>query len=257
MAKLNLFPKRWILLRGLTRSSFHWLQFEQKFKNFFQCDEVLTPEVAGNGWLFEELSTTHLDEAVSQVRNQISVEPNPNEIGIFAISMGGMIAARWAQLFPEEVKKLVLVNSSFSSFSPFYHRLRPHNYPMILENFLFYNPENLEKSIMQTTSNCEEKWTPHIQKLIEFQQSHPVSLANFIRQLKMTSETDLKKRPAAQILILTSKADRLVNFKCSQAIAKRWSSAIEIHSTAGHDLPLDDPDWIFEKMSEHFQREQY
>lgn len=251
MKKSEDFPKAWVFLRGLTRASFHWLGFQNHFKENFQCEQVYTPELAGNGLLFEEVSNISIDLAVEQLRSQIDLKKN-QKLGLFTISMGGMIGARWAEMYPNEITHLVLTNTSFSSLSPFYHRLLPNNYVGITENFLFSNPQRMEEFIMKSTSNLEEKWRPCLEKLVQFQKTYPVSLSNFMRQLKMSGQAEFQAKPLAKTLILSSFADKLVSRKCSEAIAHFWNVEIESHPTAGHDLAFDDPDWIFEKISEHF-----
>lgn len=245
------FPGRWVFLRGLTRASFHWLDFQYQFKEKFQCEQVYTPELAGNGLLFEEESNVNIDLAVDQLRSQIDFKAN-QKLGLFTISMGSMIGTRWAEMYPEEISHLVITNSSFSSLSPFYHRLLPKNYPGIAANFLVSNPQRMEEFIMKSTSNNEEKWRPDFEKLVQFQKTYPVSLGNFMRQLKMSGQAEFKTKPQAKTLILSSLADQLVSPKCSEAIANFWNVEIESHPTAGHDLALDDPDWIFEQLSKHF-----
>ena len=246
----NDFPKRWVLIRGLTRGAFHWLNFADEFKKHFDLTEVFTPELAGNGALNEEISPSRIDQAVQQLRNQIPVEDQ--KTGLLSISMGGMIAARWAEMFPDEISHLVLINSSFASLSPFFQRLLPQNYSSLVDNFLFYDANKLEKFILRTTSNFEDKSVTHLEKLVQFQKNHPVSLSNFIRQLKISGTADCRAKPKAKTLILKSLKDRLVSHECSEAIAKKWNCAIETHPEAGHDLPLDDALWIFEKLQKNF-----
>lgn len=243
------FPENWIFLRGLTRASFHWLGFEQKFKQYFSLNQVLAPDLAGNGTLHDEVSNTDIDQAVEQIRAQIpeSILKSKN-LGLFTISMGGMIGTRWAEMYPEEISHLVLVNSSFSSLSPFYRRLRLQNYPQLISNFVTTSPEKMERFIMNTTSNFEEKWKPHFSDIVKFHESHPVSVANFVRQLKMAGRTDFKTKPPTDVLILTATHDRLVHSSCSHAIADCWKAQIEVHPTAGHDLPLDAPEWILDTV---------
>src|SRR5690554_4657129 len=55
--------------------------------------------------------------------------------------------------------------------------------------------------------------------------------------------------PAMPTLILTSLADRLVDWRCSQALAQHWQCPLVCHENAGHDLPLDDPDWSFSRST--------
>jgi pimeloyl-ACP methyl ester carboxylesterase len=248
----DVFPDTWIFLRGLTRSSFHWLGFEKKFKEHFRLEQVLTPDLAGNGVLYEEISNTNIDLAVEQIRSTIPENIlSTKKVGVFAISMGAMVGTRWAEMYPNEISHLILVNSSFSSLSPFYKRLQAKNYPRLIRNFIWATPEKIERFIMTTTSNFEEKWKPYFSEIVEFHKKHPVTLANFIRQLKMAGKANFFQKPRAQVLILASKNDRLVHYSCSQDIAKCWQAVkIEIHPTAGHDLPLDAPEWILEQTSD-------
>jgi predicted alpha/beta hydrolase family esterase len=44
--------------------------------------------------------------------------------------------------------------------------------------------------------------------------------------------------------MLASSADRLVDASCTLQLAERWGSAMALHPTAGHDLPLDDGPWV-------------
>lgn len=247
------FPTTWIFLRGLTRGAFHWLGFEQKFKQHFSLQQVFTPDLAGNGLLNKEMSNTDIDQAVEQIRSQIPEEIlKTKKLGLFTISMGGMIGTRWAEIYPEEVSHLILVNSSFSSLSPFYRRLRIHNYPQLISNFITTTPQKMEKFILSTTSNFEDKWKPHFTEIVQFHEGHPVSIANFIRQLKMAGQTNFYSKPQAEVLILTAANDRLVHTSCSQDIANCWKVDIEVHPTAGHDLPLDAPEWILETVHKKF-----
>lgn len=243
------FPDTWIFLRGLTRGAFHWLGFEKQFKDHFGLAQVFTPDLAGNGTLHDEVSNDDIDQAVHQVRSLIPEDIlKTRKVGLFTISMGGMVGARWAEMFPDEISHLVLVNSSFSSLSPFYRRLRIHNYPQVIKNFFFSTPRQMENFIMRTTSNFAEKWKPHFEEIVQFQQTHPISIANFVRQLKMAGKTDFRNKPEAKILVLAAAKDRLVHFTCSQDIANNWKLSLEVHPTAGHDLPLDAPEWVLQKV---------
>lgn len=254
MGSKSEFPDTWVFIRGLTRGAFHWLGFEKKFKAQFNLKNIFTPDLAGNGSLHTEISNTDIDQAVHQVRNLIcETNLKTQKIGLLTISMGGMIGTRWAEMFPDEVSHLVLINSSFASLSPFYRRLRISNYPKLLKTLIQTDAHQMEKFVMRTTSNFEEKWKPHFDDVVQFHQQHPVTAANFFRQLKMAGQTDFQNKPKAEILILTSKNDRLVHFACSQDIAKAWKATIEVHPTAGHDLPLDDSDWVFEMIQKNFK----
>jgi predicted alpha/beta hydrolase family esterase len=53
-----------------------------------------------------------------------------------------------------------------------------------------------------------------------------------------------RQAPGLPILLLASQHDKLVDSRCSQALAEAWGSLLMSHPDAGHDLPLDDPHWV-------------
>jgi pimeloyl-ACP methyl ester carboxylesterase len=54
------------------------------------------------------------------------------------------------------------------------------------------------------------------------------------------------------VLLLCSRGDRLVHPDCSRALARRWQCALAEHPDAGHDLALDDADWVVARIVQQF-----
>lgn len=241
----NCLPKNWILIRGLIRSQFHWGKFPDLLKTELNLDTVHLTELAGNGYRCNENTPELIDQAVLDLKSQI--QNLPTSYGLLGISLGGMIATRWAQLYPNEVNQLVLINSS-SSLSPFYKRLNPSVYADILKNIVLNDPTRIEKFILSQTSNFTENWLPILKDYIAFQKVHPVRIKNLLRQIQLTSQVNFNEIPKFKKIILCSKKDRLVSPDCSQNIADAWKCPIIYHPTAGHDLPLDDADWIIQQL---------
>ncbi len=245
------FPDHWVLIRGLTRGAFHWMGFEKTFKDFFNLRCVDVPDLPGNGILSHELSSTHLDEAVEQLRRKIEI--SDRQMGLLSISMGGMIATRWAEMYPQEISHIVLMNSSFGTLNPFYQRLMPNNYFSIAKNFLNYDAEKLETFVLSATSNSPTIWKSKLASVVEFQKKNPTTLRNFVRQLRLSMRADGTAAPPSKNLILGSVQDRLVNVNCSKKIAAEWNCKSAYHPTAGHDLSLDDPQWILDSIQKNFR----
>jgi homoserine acetyltransferase len=191
------------------------------------------------------LTPVKIDEAVQQLRSQLP--SNLKSFGLLGISLGGMLATHWAQLYPSEIQQLVLINSS-SRLSSFNKRLLPKNYVSILKVLASSNEAQAEEFILSTTSNFNEKWQPHLQDNIAYLKKHPIRSENFVRQLVLSTQANFKNIPECKKLILCSKADRLVHYSCSEDIAKAWNCDIRYHEGAGHDLPLDDSPWIIEQI---------
>lgn len=244
MTSLTTLPKRWILIRGLTRSHFHWFNFKAEFQSQMNPETLDFPELPGNGYLSQLNSPKDLSSCVAELKKQI--QPIHEPVGLIGISMGGMIATQWALEFPQEIKHLVLINSSFS-LSPFYQRLMPRNYWSILKCLIHLNNQKIEEFILSTTCNTS-LWKKVLKDCADFQAAHPIQLKNFIQQLRMTKHSQFTQKPNCKVQVLTSKYDRLVSFKCSEKIAAQWQVPLNTHPTAGHDLPMDDCSWIIDTI---------
>ena len=89
--------------------------------------------------------------------------------------------------------------------------------------------------------------------------SAPVSRRNALRQLWAAARfTAATAKPQCPLLILSSRADRLVDPACSAKLAAAWGAVHREHAWAGHDLPHDDSAWTGEQVRvwlEHMQQE--
>jgi len=234
--------EKWILIRGLTRGAFHWFDFPEKLSSALQ-KPVLTLDIPGNGELSQQKFPDSLDDCVEFLRQQI---PNRSKINLLGISLGGMIATKWATLYPDEIQNLVLISSSFSN-SAFYERLRPQNYGSIAKLMLRSNPEQIEEFILSATSNSDH-WKNRLQSNIHFHKKYPIQFQNLIKQLWVASQAQIPPKPIEKCTVLIGQGDRFVHPRCSLEIAKKWNISPQIHPTAGHDLPLDAPEWIIEQI---------
>jgi hypothetical protein len=74
---------------------------------------------------------------------------------------------------------------------------------------------------------------------------------NTIRQLLAAASFKVADfRPSIPIQILGASMDRMVSVECSIKISKTWNLPLELHPTGGHDLTVDDPEWVALKIKE-------
>lgn len=235
-----------VLIRGLVREARHWGIFPDILQKQFPSTNILTPDIPGNGWLHDITSPKTISGMTEALRRQIPVR---NQLKLIALSMGGMIAIDWMTRYPEEIHSAVLVNTSARPFSPFYHRLRWAIYPKMLK-MIFRSPRKKEADILALTSNRHG----YDRELLEFwqqwQQQYPVSTASAINQFCAAAKFFATTKPRQPILIVTSKADRLVDYRCSLGLRYNWKTDYVQHDTAGHDLPLDEPKWLADTIGQ-------
>jgi len=236
----------WILLRGLTREQSHWGRFPRMLEEAFPGQQFHLVDLPGTGVHFKDASPDSIAAIREKVRHSVGHIPAP--YSLLALSMGGMVALDWAQHVPEgEIQNLVLINTS-SGFSPPWHRMRPGAWPRIVRLLARRELFDREADILRLTSN-QPVSLDTMKHWYSIQRQRPVTLRNAYAQMKAaTSFKPLPRRPLPDALLLASRRDCIVHWRCSEALEQRWQWTLKVHPSAGHDLPQDDPKWIIRQI---------
>lgn len=243
--------QHWIFLRGLARESGHWGDFLHRFERAMPGTTVEALDLPGTGERFAETSPLELSDYVEALR---AGRPR-KKVNLFALSLGAMVGLEWMRLHPEEVDRAVLVNTSLKTINPVLRRLSPSAYAQVLGIFLDANLRSREERILKLTSARTDWDAAEIDVRAQLQERHPVSRKNALRQiLSATRSSEIGVRPEQPVLLLNSLGDRLVHPDCSRLISERWKAPLRRHAWAGHDLPLDDPDWTIRCVAEWLDR---
>jgi pimeloyl-ACP methyl ester carboxylesterase len=244
----------WILLRGLTRESGHWGSFAQQFAQAVPQAHVLALDLPGNGSFYVQRSPLSVQAMVAHCRAELSRRHIAPPYGVLAMSLGAMVAVGWSQRYPQEVAAQVLINTSMRPFSAFYQRLRPANYGALLKLIVLgASPQEWEHTVLRLTSHTAD--TAVLPAWLAIRRERPVSRANAFRQLLAAARfTASGNRPLVPTLLLASAHDRLVAVQCSEALARHWQCPLQLHPSAGHDLPLDDGPWVAQQVRQWLSR---
>jgi pimeloyl-ACP methyl ester carboxylesterase len=250
--------RTWVLLRGLARESRHWGAFPTVLDRHLPVgDVVVAPDLPGNGRLWREASSWSVEGSVAAVRAQLQAQGFRPPYVLVALSLGGMVALEWAAQARDELEACILINTSVASLSPFWQRMQPRCYPIVLRSLLPGRVAERERAVYAMTS-ARPLDAGVIDRWVDYAESQPVSPANALRQLVAAARYRASGPLRVPALVLASQGDRLVSPECSRAIARAWRLPLREHPTAGHDLPLDDPGWVVEQVArwwpEHFVR---
>ncbi|MGF6964716.1 pimeloyl-ACP methyl ester carboxylesterase [Paraburkholderia sp. WC7.3g] len=257
----------WILLRGLTRETRHWGRLPAALR------ETLGPipgdslrdatststsaatsttgvrlvllDLPGNGEYARRRAPASVAGMVAFVRQAALETGVPGPYNVLAMSLGGMVATDWAQRHPGEIERLVLINTSMRPFSRMHERLRPSSWPALLGVAAHWgDAADAESGIHRLTCNNVDTLGADLAAWTAIRRSAPVSRANALRQLWAAARfSAIAAAPRCALLILSSRADGLVNPVCSARLAAAWGAPHREHPWAGHDLPHDDPAW--------------
>ncbi|MBI1752564.1 MAG: alpha/beta hydrolase [Acidobacteria bacterium] len=234
----------WILLRGLTRESRHWGDFPGQLQTVLPGARILALDLPGNGAFHRLASPLTVQGMVAHARARLEDQGVAPPYHLLALSLGGMVATAWAEAFPGEIAGCVLINTSFRGFSPLGRRLRPRAWLSLLRMPLAPSAEGRERLLFRLTSRREPGDPPLWRIWAEIRRSRPVYLRNALRQMLAAARFKAPGQAPAPTLVLASTRDGLVASRCSLDIARRWACALAVHPWAGHDLPLDDGDWV-------------
>lgn len=245
----------WVLLRGLSRESRHWGVFPdhllRELRELQPASRLLMLDLPGTGTMRRQASPTQVSAIVDACRSELQRRGIGGRVSLVGMSLGAAVLTDWANRYPDEVEAGVLINPSLRPFSELFRKSRPFNFlSLLLLSLSRFSARMREERVLSLTTRL----TPHqavIDRWLELQRQHPLGVRNTARQLIASMRYRASRtRPAAPMLLLCSKADGLVDWRCSQAISRAWGAPLRLHTRAGHDLPLDDPQWVARAVAE-------
>jgi len=239
-----------ILLRGLGRDARHWGEFPKKLAAMLPSYKICTIDLPGTGEYYDIKSPLSVNK-MTEFLHKESVKKGYilKDTYIIGLSLGGMVATQWALNYPNSIKKIILVNSSFSNFSRFYNRLSASVYWDFIKMF-FMSPEQREVCVLKIVSSNKDQYKEVSQNWKHLWKEKPFKVSTIIRQLVAASLFSLKKLPKQKVLFLASKKDNLVSPVCYKDVESKTPWTVIYNENTGHEMPMDDPDWVINKISE-------
>ena len=235
-----------VLLRGLVREARHWGDVGERLqRRLGRGDSVIALDLPGNGLRHAETSPMTVHGLLASCRAELRRREVQPPLVLVAMSLGAMVALQWCEEAPGELAGCVLVNTSLRGISPLRQRLRPRNWPALLRLLASgIPPLQRERLVLMLTSSEPWRHAAVADAWAAYARSHPVRRSNAVRQLVAAMLYTAAPPTSVPTLVLASAGDRLVDPRCSQELARRWRLPIGLHPEAGHDLPLDDPQWF-------------
>jgi pimeloyl-ACP methyl ester carboxylesterase len=237
----------WIMLRGLGRESAHWMEFVAQLRQRIPECRIECIDWPGNGEYAHSRSPCTIADGVAHLR-QVCVERQlkPPYV-LVGISMGGMAAIDWLAHFPEEITHAHVINTSIGGISYWYERMRIGSLLKLLTSAR--TVRGRERAVAEVTLSPVSVNDAIIDHWVTIAANHPVVRSNLLRQIWSASHFSLRRPEYAdRLTVYVSGEDRLVNPECSRDMARLWNVELVEHATAGHDLPLDDGDWLLEQL---------
>jgi pimeloyl-[acyl-carrier protein] methyl ester esterase len=243
--------KHFYLIRGLIREKEHWGRFPKELQNAFPGARITAIDIPGAGEYFNSSTPLTIRGIVEKMRQDyLRHKTEDGSIHLIAVSLGGMIAVEWMKRYPSDFQEATLINTSLGGISPFFHRLLPKALLFLMKVPLL-NGRSKESRILELVTNHKNIFHETLDRWELIQRERPVSLDNTLRQLFAAANFSAKHFiPPIPITLIASTTDRMVSVECSRAIARIWKSTLLEHPTGGHDLSVDDPEWLAQMIKE-------
>jgi pimeloyl-ACP methyl ester carboxylesterase len=241
-----------VLLRGLTRERAHWGAFPDVLRRAMPDAHVVAADLPGSGTRVAERSPTSIEATADAVREAVLASGLRPPFAIVAMSLGAMVALAWSARYAAEIEACVLVSASARPHGAFWRRLRPRSYPVLLGIALgLYGSTRRESAIHRLTSALDRSPASTIGSWVRIHEERGVRRGNALRQLAAAARfSALPPDPRTRVLLLAGARDRIVDPSCSERLARAWNVPLALHPCAGHDVPLDDPGWVAERVRE-------
>jgi pimeloyl-ACP methyl ester carboxylesterase len=247
----------WLLLRGLTRQAGHWGGFRDDVSKEFK-GETLALDLPGFGTASHVKSPLSMPQIVEHLRPQFLEKRSSNSSSswnLLGLSFGGMVALEWLRLYPKDFDHGIIVNSSLAGLCTIQERMSLEAKLVFIKCVFGAEPDKKESMILGLTSSLHQADKDLLASWLEIEGTYPTKIIEGIKQLLISSRFKGPESLTVPILVLSSQMDRLVDPVCSKKISEKYKVRNLVHPEAGHDLPLDAPHWVTQKMREFVSRQ--
>lgn len=237
-------PENWLLLRGLVRERRHWAGFDVQLAAR-TGGRVLTLDLPGVGTERHRPSPASLPGIVADLRGRF--ERGGERWSLFAPSLGGMLALTWAQAHPGDFDRVVVCNTSARDVASLFERFSWFALRTALRGLVQTDLVRREAGILALVANTDTA-RAHTARFATFAEEAPPPRATLLRQLWAASRARTPASLPVPLLVMASDGDRLCAPAASRRLAAKLGAPLVIHPDAGHDLPLDAPDWVIDQL---------
>lgn len=243
-------PTHWVFLRGLSREQRHWGNFPERCATELGW-QITHLDLPGFGDQHRRLSPRTMSAIAADLAARMPWPDTDMPVGILGLSLGAMAALKWVDLQPQSIAALVLINGSAAD-CPLHWRLQPGALPPMLSALGRRSIKQQERAILNLVSNRPPAIDAALSDWVQIRQQARLQKRNVFRQLLAASTARSPSAAAmagiGKALVLSSRGDRMVSWRCSERLASKYQWPLALHPDAGHDLSLDDPEWIIRQL---------
>jgi pimeloyl-ACP methyl ester carboxylesterase len=236
----------WLLLRGLAREQRHWDRFPELL-HLHSGQPIHCLDLPGVGAARHQPAPSTIKGIVFDLRRRwLALDPPPDRV--LALSLGGMAALDWAARFPHDWRQVVVVNTSSRDTGLPTQRMRPRGCSRLFGALMADDPVERELAVLRVTSRKHRSDRALAARWAQVARERPLRPAVAASQLWAAASFAAPPGLSVPTLVVAGGRDALVHPTCSRRLADRIRRPLAVHPEAGHDLPLDEPEWLVERV---------
>jgi pimeloyl-ACP methyl ester carboxylesterase len=239
-----------LLLRGLVREQRHWGNFLSKWQENLPMISAHCLDHPGVGTEFSRSSPYSIAEITDDIRNRwlILKEKHKEPWILFSISLGAMVGMDWVARYPDDFCHLTIINTSVANLSWPWERFYLDKLKVLIYLSREKDPIKKERAILDMVSlKAENKdelarlWAGYALKPHKLRQR---AIAQLWAAIKFRAPMKIN----IPLTVLCGEKDTMVNPVATKKIASYYGVPCHSHIEGGHDLTLDQADWVCETL---------
>ncbi len=235
-----------VLLHGFLESSTIWKNVVSAFK---ETHQIIAIDLLGHGKT-EKLGYIHSMETMAETVHAVLSELKVEKASIIGHSMGGYVALAFAEKFPQQLEKLVLLNSSTVADSEERKENRDRAKRLVKQNkqaFISMAIKNLftdeNRNALRTEINAL------VEEAVQLPEEYIIASVEGLKNRK--DRTEILQQYSGEKIIIAGKNDPVVPFKEIEAIAEKTNSTF-ISFEDGHMSYLENEEELLKVLNELF-----
>ena len=235
-----------VLLHGFLESSTIWKNVVSAFK---ETHQIIAIDLLGHGKT-EKLGYIHSMETMAETVHAVLSELKVEKASIIGHSMGGYVALAFAEKFPQQLEKLVLLNSSTVADSEERKENRDRAKRLVKQNkqaFISMAIKNLftdeNRNALRTEINAL------VEEAVQLPEEYIIASVEGLKNRK--DRTEILQQYSGEKIIIAGKNDPVVPFKEIEAIAEKTNSTF-ISFEDGHMSYLENKEELLKVLNELF-----
>ena len=235
-----------VLLHGFLESSTIWKNVVSAFK---ETHQIIAIDLLGHGKT-EKLGYIHSMETMAETVHAVLSELKVEKASIIGHSMGGYVALAFAEKFPQQLEKLILLNSSTVADSEERKENRDRAKRLVKQNkqaFISMAIKNLftdeNRNALRTEINAL------VEEAVQLPEEYIIASVEGLKNRK--DRTEVLQQYLGEKIIIAGKNDPVVPFKEIEAIAEKTNSTF-ISFEDGHMSYLENEEELLKVLNELF-----